>query len=95
MDVYDAWQCVLKGVKQGGGICCSCCNQEVSLSGCGFPMQVVQLDFSKCDDIRFVLFFSYKYGYLFFLSNMDKFMTPDLLRAARCCVSILLVDRPV
>lgn len=32
MDVYYAWQCVLKGVKQGVGICCSCCNQEVSFS---------------------------------------------------------------
>ncbi|KAG0622499.1 hypothetical protein M758_3G101300 [Ceratodon purpureus] len=29
---YARNQCVLKGVKQGGGICCSCCDQEISAS---------------------------------------------------------------
>jgi hypothetical protein len=29
---YARNQCVLKGMKQGGGICCSCCNQEISCS---------------------------------------------------------------
>jgi hypothetical protein len=27
-----AWQCVRKGVKRSGGICCSCCNTVVKLS---------------------------------------------------------------
>ncbi|XP_073393573.1 uncharacterized protein [Physcomitrium patens] len=29
---YARNQCILKGVKQGGGICCSCCNQEITCS---------------------------------------------------------------
>ncbi|XP_024380452.1 uncharacterized protein [Physcomitrium patens] len=29
---YARNQCILKGVKQGGGICCKCCNQEISCS---------------------------------------------------------------